>query len=230
MAGGSATYTVAVAGVNGFSGTVSFAVSGLPAGVTGSFSPKTVTGAGSSTLTISTTASAPNGKITITATGTSGSLNHSAAASLTITSGATLTVVSVSPNSGTGLQRKFAFKFEDSHGEADISSIQIDINATLTSAASCYIDYNRASNAIYLADNAGNWQGPLTIGSHGTLSNSQCSLNAGTSSMSASGNTLTLNLVVTFEPAFAGAKNIYMAVLNPTLNSGWSKKGAWTVP
>ena len=60
-AGGSAAYTVTTTGNNGFHGVVSFATSGLPAGVTGSFNPSTVTGSGSTALTVKTTTGASSG-------------------------------------------------------------------------------------------------------------------------------------------------------------------------
>jgi hypothetical protein len=138
--------------------------------------------------------------------------------------------VSVTPNSSSGSSQTFAFTFTDPNGATDIVSTQMDINAQLSATNACYFYYSRASNALYLASDAGAWQGPVTIGSAGTLANSQCSVNAGTSSMSVSGNTLTLNLAVSFEAGFAGAKNIYMEVQNATVDSGWSLHGAWTVP
>jgi hypothetical protein len=230
-AGGSAQYIVTVAGKNGFDGTVSFSVSGLPSGVTGGFNPTTVTGSGSTTLTILTSNGASLGGFTITVTGTSGSLSHQATASLTITgasSGGPPAPASVTPNSGSGSSQTFAFAFTDPNGTADISSTQMDIGATLSATGACYFYYARGSNALYLANNAGAWQGPLTVGSAGTLQNSQCTVNAGTSSVSASGNTLTLSLALTFTAAFFGAKNIYMEEQNATEHSGWSAQGAWT--
>ncbi len=69
-----------------------------------------------------------------------------------------------------------------------------------------------------------------TLGSATTLQNSQCSLNVGTAWISTSGNTLTLNVTVTFTPAFVGAKNIYLyAVDGSGSNSGWQQLGTWTV-
>ena len=231
-AGGSAQYTVTVTGVNGFSGTVSFGKSGLPSGVTGSFNPTTVTGSGSTTLFIMTTSGASLGGFTITVTGTSGSLNHNTTASLTITgasSGGPPAPLSVTPNTGSGSSGTLAFAFTDPNGATDILSTQMDIGATLSAAGSCYFYYARGSNALYLATDAGAWQGPLTIGSAGTLQNSQCTVNAGASSVSASGNTLTLSLALTFQAAFTGAKNVYMEVQNATQDSGWSAHGTWTV-
>ncbi|PYU88411.1 MAG: hypothetical protein DMG26_08460 [Acidobacteria bacterium] len=82
--GASTTYTVTVTPSGGFTGTVTFSVSGLPRHATGSFSPPSVTGSGSSTLTVSTAKSTARGTFTLTLTGTSGSLTHSAAVTLTV--------------------------------------------------------------------------------------------------------------------------------------------------
>ncbi len=143
---------------------------------------------------------------------------------------ATMSAVSVTPGSGSGSAQTFAFTFTDSNGAADIVTAKMDINAALVPNNACYLSYTRASNTITLADNAGAWQTALTVGSAGTSQNSQCTLNAGASSVSASGNTLTLNLALTFASAFAGSKNIYMEVRNANIDSDWSQKGTWTVP
>jgi len=76
---GSASYTVTITPSNGFSGAVSLNVTGLPAGVSGSFSPNPATS--SSTLTL-TWSGERFSRTTFTVTGTSGSLSHSTSASL----------------------------------------------------------------------------------------------------------------------------------------------------
>jgi hypothetical protein len=94
--GGTATYTVTVGAVNGFTGIVSFAISGTPAGVTTTFAPTTVTTSGTSTLTIATTTGTPVGSSTLTVTGTSGTLTQTATTTLNVTSSApSLKVISV---------------------------------------------------------------------------------------------------------------------------------------
>jgi hypothetical protein len=85
-AGGSATDTITIAALNGFAGTVSLAVPGLPSGASGNFSPASVSTSGSSVLTISTTTSMAPGTYTLTITGTSGSTTHTATAILNVTS------------------------------------------------------------------------------------------------------------------------------------------------
>ncbi len=82
--GGTATSALTVGPLNGFSGTVALAASGLPAGVTASFSPASTTGTSTLTLTASSTATVGTSNVTVT--GTSGSLSHSVTIALTVTS------------------------------------------------------------------------------------------------------------------------------------------------
>ena len=96
--GGSTSYTVSAAALNGFSGSVSLSASGLPAGATASFNPSSVATGASSTLTITTTASTPVGSSTLTITGTSGSLTHTATVTLNVTAASDFTL-SATPSS-----------------------------------------------------------------------------------------------------------------------------------
>ena len=75
--GGTASDTVTVGALQGFAGTVSLSVSGVPARVTASWNPSTVNGSGSVLLTIRANKPARSGSYTLTITGTSGNLVHS---------------------------------------------------------------------------------------------------------------------------------------------------------
>src|SRR5207245_10030088 len=76
--GTGSSYSVSVTPSNGFTGNVTFSVSGLPSGATASFSPSSVAGSGSSTLSIGTSTSTQTGSYTLTITATNGSnLTHS---------------------------------------------------------------------------------------------------------------------------------------------------------
>jgi uncharacterized membrane protein len=77
-------FTATVNALNGFGGSVGLSVSGLPAGATGSFSPTSVTGNGSSTLTITTTSSVAAGTYPLTITGTSGTLTRTSSVNFVI--------------------------------------------------------------------------------------------------------------------------------------------------
>lgn len=69
--------TISVAAVQGFTGTVSFTLGGLPPRTNASWSTTTVSGSGSSVLTIQVNKSARTGTYNLTITGTSGNLTHS---------------------------------------------------------------------------------------------------------------------------------------------------------
>jgi hypothetical protein len=80
--GASGKTTITVSGKNGFAGSVTLAVSGLPSGVTAAFGTNPTTGSSALTLTASSTAT--TGTATVTINGTSGSLTASTTVTLTI--------------------------------------------------------------------------------------------------------------------------------------------------
>ncbi len=88
--GMSATTIVMVMPRGGFNDSVDLTVSGLPEGVTASFSPAST--AGSSTMTLKVASSVPATTSTLTITGTSGGISHSVTDTLAVTPVATGTV------------------------------------------------------------------------------------------------------------------------------------------
>ncbi len=96
---GASTITSTVSG--GFSGTIALAASGAPTGVTITFSPTSISGAGSSTMSIAVASTAATGSYTITVSGASGSTTETTTVSLTITAPVSGSfTISVSPTSG----------------------------------------------------------------------------------------------------------------------------------
>jgi hypothetical protein len=84
-AGGSTTYTVTVAALNGFTGSVPLSNSALPTGATATFSPATITGAGTSSMMVTTSGATPPGTSSFTVTGNSAGIpTHSASATLVV--------------------------------------------------------------------------------------------------------------------------------------------------
>jgi subtilase family serine protease len=101
--GSSGTSTITVTDVNGFTGSVTLAASGLPSGVTATFGTNPTTG--TSVLTLTASATATTGTSTVTITGTSGSLTATTTLALTVNSTATPAFsVSASPASVTVTQ------------------------------------------------------------------------------------------------------------------------------
>jgi len=81
--GGTATYTVRIAPIDGFTGGVTLRASGIPTGSTVTFGTNPTVN--SSTLTVRTSRAGPKGTFTLTVTGTSGTLIRTATATLKIT-------------------------------------------------------------------------------------------------------------------------------------------------
>ncbi len=94
--GGSATDTVTVMAVNGFSGSVSLSASGQPSGLSASFA--TGSTAGTTNVTFTASSSITAGTYPVSITGTSGSISNSITINVTVTAPASFSL-SASPNS-----------------------------------------------------------------------------------------------------------------------------------
>jgi hypothetical protein len=79
--GRSTTYTIAINALNGFTGSVNFAVAGLPSGASGGFSPNPAST--SSVLTVNT-GGGTTGTFTLTITGTGGGKTHTVTVTLVL--------------------------------------------------------------------------------------------------------------------------------------------------
>ncbi len=76
--------SLAIVPVGGFNGTVSFSVSGLPAGAKAYFSPQTISTSGSTLMSVDPGTTNVDGTFPLTITASSGSLSHSVTTSLII--------------------------------------------------------------------------------------------------------------------------------------------------
>jgi astacin len=138
-------------------------------------------------------------------------------------------VVSVSPSSGTGLTQTFTAVYSDPKGAADLSSVRMLFNTSLSGGSGCYLIYYPGSNAFYLENNADSATvGPLAPGSSATISNSQCTLAGTGTSVSTSGNNMTVKFALTFSSTFDGSEKVYMGANSASAASGWVQEGTWT--
>jgi hypothetical protein len=145
---------------------------------------------------------------------------------------ATVTADSVTPASGSGASQVFALQYSDSAGASNLSSTWVWFNASfaMTAANSCLAYYSPPTNTLNLLNDAGSAYTSATIGTSGTLQNSQCTIAMGSTTVMKSGSALTLNLSLTFAPVFNGMKNVYMFANAGGSSSGWQTRGTWTVP
>jgi hypothetical protein len=82
--GGTATYTVSTTALNGFTGDVALATSGVPAGTRVTFTRNPLAVPGSTAMSVKTSTSTRTGNTTLTVTGTSGALRHQVTVTLTV--------------------------------------------------------------------------------------------------------------------------------------------------
>jgi len=145
-------------------------------------------------------------------------------------------VTGMTPGYSTSATQTYTFTFSDSVGWQDIVVTDILVNGAINGVNACYLAYvpaGAATGSVFLVDNAGDAGGPysgMVLPGTGTVSNSQCSIAGTGSSVTASGNTLTLTLVMTFNHTFTGNQLFFLAARNNTLNSGWQAVGAIAVP
>ncbi len=139
------------------------------------------------------------------------------------------TIGSLSPNSGTGLTQTFTAVYTDPGGTSDFKTVSILFNGFVTGSNGCYVQYNPGNNNLYLENNTGNaTTGPIQPGSSSTLSNSQCTISGTGTSVSKSGNSLTVAWNITFSSTFVGSKNVFLYAIGSTNNSGFVQEGTWT--
>jgi hypothetical protein len=141
----------------------------------------------------------------------------------------------VAPDSGTGYTQTFQFNAQARSGELDF--VGMIFNTTLDAAHSCLITYYPTEGDLIAlsADDSTNeawdWVGVQALGQPGTLSNSQCSVDTGASSVTRNGAAVRINLRITFTAAFQGTRQMYMAAHDTGGNlTAWPYTGYWVVP
>jgi len=116
--------------------------------------------------------------------------------------GATLgppATISVSPDAGSGKAQIFSAVYSDPNGAEDFAALRVLFNTTLSDINGCRVVYYPATNALYLANDAGAaLSSPVTPGSSAQVSNSKCTLLGTGSAYSTSGNDATLAVALGF--------------------------------
>ncbi|HYW45293.1 MAG TPA: hypothetical protein VE959_20695 [Bryobacteraceae bacterium] len=144
----------------------------------------------------------------------------------------TTAVESESPGRGAATAT-FSFKFSDTKGFQDLGVMDILVNNFLDGRQACYLAYARATNTLYLMNDAGNGLLPGQLLSvAGSLGNGQCTVTWGSSGVvNTSGNELSLNLNLEFGAGFTGNRVFYLAARdgNEANNTGWQAMATWTV-
>lgn len=136
----------------------------------------------------------------------------------------------VSPYRSSTSSQTFTFNYSSVNGSSYLNSVYASINNGLSVPNGCVAYYVQPANALYLINDAGSaFIGPIVPGSTSALSNGQCTIQGQGSSVTGTGNTLSLVLSISSKTVFKGVKAICgFASDNGGFVSGWQSLGTWT--
>ncbi len=140
-------------------------------------------------------------------------------------------IVSATPVvAGSSYTANFSVVVNDANGYADIGQIVMLINTSLNGNNACFMSLDTGSRILYLSpDTTGNWTA-IALGTSNTGFNSTCQLLGSDISLTGSGNTLTLQMKLTFQAAQIGTKSIYVLAYDQArADSSWVQIGAWNL-
>jgi hypothetical protein len=139
-------------------------------------------------------------------------------------------VVSISPTSGSGSSQTFTFRFRHPDGIQALYFIHWMINSPFGGRNACYGAYIQGGNVLQLTSDQESMWPSIQLGTTQTLSNSQCTIHAQGSSAVESGTDLVLTLNVSFAPAFAGMRKVWLHAVDDTWkDSGFVEVGSFNV-
>lgn len=157
-----------------------------------------------------------------------GAASPASATDSTVVTGAPLSLMA-SPPGASGHRQVFTFTWSDPQGYASIGSLQVKFTNTQSTANSCWMRFDQAASTIYLRNNAGTEMAAAPLGAGAAVQNSQCAVYPAETTISGSGNQLTLVLSMGFFTSYSGAQSIWMEANNGA-DSGWGNaKGTYTV-
>lgn len=136
------------------------------------------------------------------------------------------------PSAGTGVDATLSAYFSDPNGGTDIAEAWISATVGTQLANACVVLYDGRTGGVALRDNTGaTWSQQVVPGTSAVLQNSQCRVNASSVQVTASGNSLTVKLSMSFLGTFRGTKDLQLRAIDRAgLDSLWQRVGNWTIP
>jgi hypothetical protein len=144
---------------------------------------------------------------------------------------------SLTPSSGASeplVPRLFTTRYTDGNGVGDLSFVYFLINSSTIGSGGLWGYYDLGKNRLYLRNNANTaWLGGVAPGTNTVISDPQGvgSLDCANTTVSPSGNTLTVNWSFTPNAGWnTTTQNLYMYVRDREgLEDGWDQMGTWGI-
>jgi hypothetical protein len=141
--------------------------------------------------------------------------------------------VLVFPASGEGWQNLvFSATYAHPSGVSYVPWVQFQVNTVSSGSTVCFVHYDRVHNGLYLWADGGYFVGPITPQTSATLENSECVLNASSSSapVSPSPYYFQVNYGVTLKASLIGQQDFFIREYDDfNQDSGWKQAGNWPV-
>ena len=139
----------------------------------------------------------------------------------------------MTPATGMSSNAVISYTFDDQTNANNLQTVWSLINSAVDAGQACYVAYYVPGNLLFLYPDNGNGAEATFIDLSGanTIENSQCRISAVGSSVTRSGQRLTLNLNTTFKSSFSGPRGVWTAA-QPLAGtpSAWTVLGNWLVP
>lgn len=138
-------------------------------------------------------------------------------------------VVSVTPATGYGNTATFTAQYSDPGGASSLTTVAILLNSAASLNYACYVTYTPSTGLFTLLNDVASTGGTTATPGGATVQNDQCTLNGAASSVTLSGNSLSITVALAFLPGFAGNQTAYLYAADSGANTGWVAKGVWNV-
>ena len=139
----------------------------------------------------------------------------------------------MSPATGMSSDAVISYTFDDQTNANNLETVWALMNSAVDAGRACYVAYYAPANLLFLyPDNGDGAQATLiALSGSNTIENSQCKISAAGSSVTKSGQRLTLNLNMSFKSGFSGPRGVWTAA-KPLVGtpSTWTVLGNWLVP
>jgi subtilisin-like proprotein convertase family protein len=154
ISGQSTTYQIATTVLSGNAQAISLSVTGLPTGVTGSFSPATVTAGQTSTLTLTAAVSAPTATAQFMIVGTGPAATHSATATVNVQNNNVAPTVSITaPATGATVSGTVTVTATAADSDGTVTGVKFDFPDG-TSVTDTTAPYSATWNSATVPDGA----------------------------------------------------------------------------
>lgn len=137
-----------------------------------------------------------------------------------------------SHSSAPGEWRTWKSTYSDANGSGNLRNTMILVNTSVTGENALYAAYSTATNLLYLrkADNSA-WLPGVQVGTAKVLDNGYARLDAGRTTVTRSGNQLTVSWVGSAGTRLSGKRhNVYLRTEDTSAAvADWTKRGEWVV-